>query len=171
MEHISTTSKPRSFTRNRHSFVHVTAEAMHRQRSLRLQTSPWEFRGRAERVPRGRRRTVPPRLYATGSSDLDGKRMARSSEADGNGIPVLRTEDTIDENVNDDAFEAAEFIQLKREQPREEPGINVVLTSAGPAVANPNEIQTVVSVNECRPPSAVSPALSSPRVSAKESPI
>ena len=33
----------RSFKRNRPSFIHVTAEAMQRQRSLRMHASPWEF--------------------------------------------------------------------------------------------------------------------------------
>ena len=32
-----------SFKRNRPSFIHVTAEAMNRQRSQRLHSSPWEY--------------------------------------------------------------------------------------------------------------------------------
>jgi hypothetical protein len=57
----SRTVRLKSFKRNRSSFIHVTAEAMHRQRSLK---GPWEYNRRSaggtgnER----RRRTVPNRL-------------------------------------------------------------------------------------------------------------
>lgn len=77
MEPISPTTNStrplrlKSFKRNRASFIHVTAEAMHRQRSLRLHNNPWEYSGGASTnggmatssarssLKRHRRRTVP----------------------------------------------------------------------------------------------------------------
>ena len=52
------TLRLKSFKRNRPSFIHVTAEAMQRQKSLRIHNNPWEFQNQRK----NRRRTVPTRL-------------------------------------------------------------------------------------------------------------
>ena len=49
----------KSFKRNRPSFIHVTAEAMQRQKSLRIHANPWEYPSSRQK---NRRRTVPTRL-------------------------------------------------------------------------------------------------------------
>ena len=49
----------KSFKRNRPSFIHVTAEAMQRQKSLRIHNNPWEYPSNQRK---NRRRTVPTRL-------------------------------------------------------------------------------------------------------------
>ena len=56
----------KSFKRNRPSFIHVTAEAMQRQKSLRIHANPWEYPSR-----KNRRRTVPTRLPNNERSSLE----------------------------------------------------------------------------------------------------
>ena len=55
---------------SRTSFINVTADAMHRQRSLRLHNNPWEYRNR---ISQKRRRTMPNR--SMNSAELNNLRQ------------------------------------------------------------------------------------------------